>query len=351
MLTIFSPDQRLHAPESEFSRGRMIPYRETPARADSVLAGIVAAGLGPVETPEDLGTGPVLAVHDAAYVDFLQTCWTRWRVEQGDHPAFPTAWPLDRLGQAPPRGLEGELGWYCFDSGTAIGPGTWEAALASAHSAATAAMRVSAGATEGLVGAAFALCRPPGHHAAAAMMGGYCYFNNAAIAAQTLRHGGAAKVAVVDVDFHHGNGTQAIFWTRADVLVASLHADPSYAFPYYCGFADETGAGPGEGATLNMPLPKGMDDAAYLVALATLLRRVAAHGADALVVSLGVDTFGKDPLSAFALSAGAYPRIGAALAGLGLPTVLVMEGGYATEATGRNVAAVLGGFTEAFTMG
>ncbi|MEL6266018.1 MAG: histone deacetylase family protein, partial [Pseudomonadota bacterium] len=238
-----------------------------------------------------------------------------------------------------PGDIEGRLGWYALAGETSISPGTWEAARASADGALTATARVVAGART-----AFALCRPPGHHAAQDMYGGYCFLNNAAIAAEALRTAGHDRVAVLDVDFHHGNGTQAIFYDRADVFFASLHGDPDQAFPHFLGGAEETGAGAGAGANANYPLPRGTGWEAWSAALEDALGRIAAHGSTAMVVSLGVDTYKGDPISFFTLDTPHFTRLGARLAAAGLPTVFIMEGGYAVAEIGENVAEVLTGF-------
>ena len=217
--------------------------------------------------------------------------------------------------------------------------GTWAAARGAADAAMTAASLVAVGER-----AAYALCRPPGHHAGRATYGGYCFLNNAALAVERLRAHGRSRVAVLDVDFHHGNGTQDIFWRRGDVLFVSIHGDPRSEYPWFLGHADERGEGEGEGANLNLPLPVGTAWPAYEAALGTALDAIAAFGADALVVSLGVDTYEHDPISSFALDADGYPRIGRSIAALDLPTVLVQEGGYAVEGVGGNVAAVLSAF-------
>lgn len=238
-----------------------------------------------------------------------------------------------------PAGINGKLGYYAYDAGTPIVEGTWDAALAGAQSALTAAALVANGAP-----AAYALCRPPGHHAGHATYGGYCFLNNAAIAAQYLRDQGRARVAVLDVDYHHGNGTQDIFWERADVLTVSIHGTPESEYPFFRGYADECGAGPGLGFNHNFPLPRGTDWEVWRAALAEALARIRAFAPEALVVSLGVDTYEHDPISAFKLKESDYPLMGAAIAGLGLPTVFVQEGGYAVAEIGRNVAGVLTGF-------
>jgi acetoin utilization deacetylase AcuC-like enzyme len=231
------------------------------------------------------------------------------------------------------------MGYYTFDSSSPIVEGTWDAALAAARSAMTAAALVVEGAP-----AAYALCRPPGHHAGRSSYGGYCFLNNAALAAQYLRDEKFARVAIVDVDYHHGNGTQEIFWERDDVFFVSLHGTPDTEYPYYLGYADEHGAGRGAGHTLNLPMEEGTAWEGYSAALATALEAVRRFEPGALVVSLGVDTFESDPISAFKLRTGDYRRIGAALAALARPTVLVQEGGYAVEEIGINVAGVLAAF-------
>jgi acetoin utilization deacetylase AcuC-like enzyme len=240
-----------------------------------------------------------------------------------------------------PGGISGAMGYYAFDASTPIVAGSWDAAIAAARCAMTAAALV----TEG-EGAAYALCRPPGHHAGRGSYGGYCFLNNAALAAQALRDSGASRVAVLDVDYHHGNGTQDIFWDRDDVLFVSLHGTPDTEYPWFLGYADEHGAGRGDGYTLNLPLPCGSGWDAYAAALGTALDGIRAYAPEALVVSLGVDTFESDPISAFKLAREHYPLMGSMIAGLGLPTVLVQEGGYAVEAIGANVAGVLGAFGE-----
>jgi acetoin utilization deacetylase AcuC-like enzyme len=279
-------------------------------------------------------------VHDAGFVEFLRGAHARWLAERRDGHVLPSGFPARGLRRdRRPAGISGQLGWYAFDASTPIVAGTWDAALAAARCAMTAAALVAEGER-----AAYALCRPPGHHAGRATYGGYCYLNNAALAAQYLRDQGCMRVTVLDVDYHHGNGTQEIFWERGDVQFVSVHGTPDTEYPWFLGYADERGAGAGEGFTLNLPLPAGTGWEAYRAALVEAVEAIRRFEPDALVVSLGVDTFAADPISAFALEVRHYPLMGELLAGLGLPTVLVQEGGYAVAEIGMNVAGVLGAF-------
>jgi acetoin utilization deacetylase AcuC-like enzyme len=286
----FSAHHAGHQGHGELIGGRLVGGFELPVRAEHVRGAFIAAGLG--------------------------------------------------LPQTEPRHIEGALGYWSFDAGCAIVAGTWQAAYWSAQCAIAGARALLAGAPS-----AFAICRPPGHHASARAMGGYCYLNNAAIAVQQLRDGGVPRVGVVDIDYHHGNGTQAIFWQRDDVFVTSLHADPHDDYPYLSGHADEVGEGAGTGFNLNLPLPAGTTAAAYLVALDVAIDATLAQGCGAVVVSLGVDTFERDPISKFQLASNDYLAIGARLRRLGVPVLFVFEGGYATDEVGLNAVNVLVGFT------
>jgi acetoin utilization deacetylase AcuC-like enzyme len=240
-----------------------------------------------------------------------------------------------------PDNFAARMGLFSFDAGTPLTAGSWTAARTGAACALTAAREVSAG----HVRSAFALSRPPGHHAGADFFGGYCFLNNAALAAQALRDGGAARVAVLDVDYHHGNGTQSIFYERNDVLTVSIHGDPRTEYPFFLGHADEHGAGAGIGFNLNLPLPRGTDFTRWRAALHTGLAAIASFGADALVVSLGVDTFEGDPISGFTLRSADYFEVGEDIAAANLPTVFVFEGGYAVAEVGINTVNVLEGFS------
>jgi acetoin utilization deacetylase AcuC-like enzyme len=339
VLTIYSEDHRLQDGKAELAEGKLVPCFEMPRRADLVLAEVKRAGLGEIVAPQEFGLDPLLRVHDADFVEFLSEAWDAWAALGRSHDALPLNWLAPGMRRKRPDNIDGRLGYYSFDAGTPITAGTWRAITSSANVALTGAARISAGDR-----GCFALCRPPGHHAGRGYYGGYCFLNNAAVAAQSLRDAGAAKVAVLDVDYHHGNGTQDIFYDRADVFFASLHADPSQEYPYFLGYADETGAGVGEGCNANYPLPWGTGWDRWAQALADALARIRGFGAEALVVSLGVDTFKDDPISQFRLESAEYLRLGAAIASLGLPTLFVMEGGYAVEAIGVNAVGVLRGF-------
>ena len=339
MQIVHSPLHLRHAGGVELHRGELVPCYEKPERADYIREVLAAAGHALVE-PRDFDVEALHGVHDPAFVDFLLTAHARWRDEGRGGSMLPSGFPARSLRRDRiPEGINGAMGYYAFDAGTPIVEGTWDAAFASARCAMTAAALVAEGGEP-----AYALCRPPGHHAARSAYGGYCFLNNAALAAQHLRDRGFDRVAVLDVDYHHGNGTQDIFFERGDVLTVSIHGTPETEYPYFLGFADERGIGAGEGCNLNLPMPRGTDWAAWSTALETALEAVAAFGADALVVALGVDTYEGDPISAFRLGETHFPMIGRRLAAMRLPTVLVQEGGYAVKEIGSNVAGVLRAF-------
>ena len=342
MRTVYSPDHARHDPTKELSDGALVDAVEKPARAEIVKARIEETRLGSIEAPTAHDDAPIARVHGADYLQFLEGFWADWRDAGRDGEAFPFVWPVPGLRRhKPPRHIDGRLGYYSFDAGSPLTEGTWIAARKGADTALSTVDIVAGGDR-----AAFALCRPPGHHAASDFYGGYCFLNNAAIAAEGFLAKGAERVAILDVDYHHGNGTQAIFEDRADVLFVSLHADPADEFPYFLGYADETGTGAGEGCNVNMPLAIGTDWTAYSDALAAALARIKASGAEALVVSLGLDTFKNDPISRFTLESDDFLKMGNTLAGAGLPTAFIMEGGYAVAELGVNCVNVLTGFEE-----
>ncbi|WP_017672008.1 histone deacetylase family protein [Blastomonas sp. AAP53] len=334
MRTFFDARQHDHAPAVELHNGAYVPHAEHRGRMENVLA-----TLQQVEAPADFGLEPIRRVHGDDYLAFLQTAHQRW-VEAGRAgDAHGYAWPV--VGRRPLKlnRIDADLGQFSFDASSPIAAGTWTSSYWGAQSALAAVQAVLDGER-----AAFALCRPPGHHCGADYLGGYCFLNNAAIAAEAAIAGGKKRIAILDVDYHHGNGTQDIFYDRGDVLFVSVHADPVTDYPFFWGHADERGEGAGEGATLNLPLPRGTGLAEYRSALGTGLAAIREFGADLLCVSFGADTFAGDPISQFALQTEDYTPIAASIAALDLPTVIVMEGGYAVDALGANVAAFLAGF-------
>lgn len=344
MITLFSEQHALHAPAFEFFRGEYVPCFETPARAGFVKESLLQQGHA-LREPHVDSRAVLGQVHSAPYLAFLESAWRQWLALAPGNAArqpFPSVWPVRGLrSDREPLNFVARLGLYSMDNGSPLVAGTWDAAKAGADAAASAAALIAAGAP-----AVFCCSRPPGHHAGADFMGGYCFLNNAAVAAQALRNGGAGRVSVLDVDYHHGNGTQSIFYGRDDVLFASLHGDPLTEYPFFLGHADEEGEGAGLGFNLNLPLPAGCSAANWFAALEQACLRIAAHRSDALVVSLGLDTFEDDPISTFALTTADFGRLGRRLAALGLPTVFVLEGGYAAEALGLNAVQALEGFEE-----
>ena len=337
MKIVYSDKHAQHDPQTFVVRGVKQRSAEQPERATRLLAAATGAG-HEITAPRAFGPGPAAAVHTANYLDFLQTAAREWaKLPGASDEVVPNVHPA-RQPATYPKGLTGRAGWHQVDMGCPIGPHTWDAALAATEVATTAAELVLSGTRE-----AYALCRPPGHHAFADMAGGFCFLNNSAVAAQHLRtrH---ARVAVLDVDVHHGNGTQGIFYERADVLTVSIHADPDYYYPYFWGHAHETGQGAGAGFNLNLPLPLGSADAPWLAAGDTALARVKAFAPTALVVALGLDASESDPLQGLKVTGPGFHAMAARIAQLGLPTVLVQEGGYLGDDLGRNLVQFLAGF-------
>lgn len=334
MRCFYDPGQQAHAPARELHNGAFVPYAETPERAAAI-----AAMLGATELPQDRGEAPIRAVHDAGYIEFLKTAPTRWAEAGRPGDVMGYIWPTVRKRALKLERIDALAGQYSIDASTPLTADTWDASYHSVQSALAATHAVLAGER-----AAFALSRPPGHHAGADYLGGYCYLNHVAVAAQAARDAGVKRVGILDIDYHHGNGTQDIFWARGDVVFASIHADPATDFPFYWGHADEVGEGEGEGATLNLPLPRGTKIDAFRRAQERALAMLAASGVELLLVSFGADTFVGDPISAFALETADYAVLERDIAAAGLPTAIVMEGGYAIDALGANVASFLSGF-------
>lgn len=326
-------------------RGRLVPCHETPARLEYVLDALRQRGIGTLQTPAAPDLDLIRRVHSPRYVDFLQGAWADWIAldpANAELDILPSVWPVRGFRHdISPTNFAARVGLFSFDSGSPLTAGTWEAAVAGAACAIDAARAVSRGNGSR---AAMALTRPPGHHAGADFFGGYCFLNNAALAAQALREAGAERVAVLDIDYHHGNGTQSIFYERGDVLTVSVHGDPTTEYPFFLGYADESGRGAGVGANLNLPLAAGADFAGWNEALEQGLTAIGRFKPDALVIALGVDTYEGDPISKFKLRSADYLQVGARLARLGLPAVFTMEGGYAVAEVGTNVANVLEGY-------
>lgn len=332
--------QTAHDPQTFLAAGRLRPSPEQPERVARLRAGALAAGCA-IAAPDDHGMAPLAAVHSAEYLDFLRSIHARWSALEGAGPeVVPNIHP-DRRGASYPTSPVGLAGYHQADTACPIGPRTWEAAYWSAQSALSAAAAVAGGAR-----AAYALCRPPGHHAFADLAGGFCFLNNSAIAAEALRAAGL-RPAILDVDVHHGNGTQGVFYHRGDVLTVSIHADPAGFYPFFWGHAHERGAGAGLGANLNLPLPRGAGDAAFLDALDVAMARIDAFGADAVVVALGLDAHEGDPFRGLAVTTPGFARIAGRIAACGLPLLLVQEGGYLSDALGQNLASFLGAVVEA----
>ena len=348
MKVYYSETHRRHDPPFEvIDGGQRTPYLESPARMDSILAALRQLQWAKILEPAGFGLEPIRAVHTADYLDFLASAWRQWLAaypENKEAPAdaafLPATFALRRHEPHIPTSLLGRAGYYMMDLSAVIIGGTYEAALASANCALSAAHAISN--DEGPDPSAFALCRPPGHHAGPDYAAGYCFINNAAVAAQWLSSRGT--VAVLDVDYHDGNGTQDIFYRRGDVLTISLHADPAAEYPYYAGYADETGAGDGAGFHHNFPLPAGIDDSGYLTALDYALEIVRRFAPGNLVVSAGMDIHEKDKLGRFKITTDGLHAIGDRIAALHVPTVIIMEGGYNNSDLGTNMASFVSAF-------
>ena len=334
MKIVYSPTHLQHDPPYEFARDGMYPYSECPARIESIRQNLEQSGYTDFISPNTYPPACLQTVHDTDYLHFLEHIYPAWRT--ADRPAsgvFPETFALRELNTRPDLLLK-QPGYYCFDAQTPIVAGTYQAALAAAHCALSGADLLLAGAP-----AAYALCRPPGHHAGRALYGGYSYLNNAALAAaHLLDHG---RVAVLDIDYHHGNGTQDIFYPSDQVLFISLHADPNRAYPFFCGYPAEAGAGVGTGHTHNFPLEAGTNDTEYLEVLAQALDLIDQFAPTHLVLSVGLDIYRNDPLGDFDLSEDAFTHIAARIAALALPTLLIQEGGYNIDRAGSLVTNLL----------
>lgn len=337
MKAFFAAEQKRHNPKAFLSSGAPQPNPEQPERVERLLTGARAAGCE-ILRPRDHRLGPIAAVHTPEYLEFLEHIYVRWqRIPEASGEVIPNIHPLARDGRYPASAV-GQAGYHMADTACPISGETWESVLWSAWSAVEAADTVMAGER-----AAYALCRPPGHHAFADVAGGFCFVNNSAVAAQRLLTS-ASRVVILDIDLHHGNGTQGIFYHRADVLTISIHADPVRFYPFFWGHADERGEGLGLGYNLNLPLERKSGDAEFLAALDVAFRRIRAYAPDALVVALGLDAFEGDPFGGLSVSTPGFARIGEAIAALGLPTAIVQEGGYLCDALSDNLTSFLTGF-------
>ncbi len=333
MITVFDNAQRAHDPQFFLSSGAPQPCPEKPARIDALLGAVQRLG-GPVVQPPDAGFDPVLRIHPQRYVTFLQSIHARWsRIPGASAEVIPNIHPANRTDGYPLSAV-GQAGFHQTDTSCPISAQTFAAAYASAQTAIHGADLLSK------ERAVYALCRPPGHHAFAELAGGFCYLNNSAIAAQRLTDAGR-KVAILDVDLHHGNGTQGIFYDRPDVLTVSIHAHPERYYPFFWGYPDERGTGAGEGANLNLCLERGTGDAGFMAALEAGMQAIANWGADTLVLALGLDAFEGDPFAGLAVTTPGFGQIGRAVAAMGLPVLIVQEGGYLCPELGDNLEAVL----------
>ncbi len=334
MRAFFHPDQLLHHPRSYFSRGKMRPPQEVPERATRLVQ--AARNLGfQVEVPEDAGFDPLTAVHEAAYLEFLQQAHARWQ-EVGEDWGEEV---MSNVFVREPNALRGVLAQaarYLADGSCPIGAHTWRSAYCSAQCAIAGARAIAQGEA-----AAYALCRPPGHHTRRGAAGGFCYLNNAAIAAEQLR-ARFSRVVILDTDMHHGQGTQEIFYDRNDVLYVSIHGDPTNFYPAVAGFEDERGVGAGHGYTLNLPMPHGSSEAFFMARLSEALRAIAEYEAQALVLSFGFDIFQLDPQSKVAVTTQGFEQMGSQIRQLGLPCLIVQEGGYHLESLEANARAFFG---------
>ncbi len=338
MQVVYSPAHLRHDPKFAIEQSRLLPTFEHVGRAEAIRETLQTDARFRFSAPSEWGLAPIEAVHDAGLIRFLARAWEDYQVAAGPTAdVMPDVFyrPALRRGmgeRGEPEAVQAQFGYWCFETTTPLTKGTYEAAITAVDTALTATQYVLDG-----KGTTYGLCRPPGHHSTSGMYGGYCFFNNAAVAAHHVASTTGTKVTVLDVDYHHGNGTQEIFYDRDDVQYVSLHGDPARAYPWNVGFADETGTGRGAGANINIPLAARTEDDAYIDALHSALEKIQAFGPSMVIVSLGLDTFFTDPISDLAITADGFERQGAAVAELGLPTVVLQEGGYDVAALGDNV--------------
>ncbi len=330
--------QQLHQPET-LPQNRF--FSEVAQRGGLIHHALQTSDLGPITEPGNFSIEPIGEIHEYGLLNLLQNAYERMSNEEPAQVALPNAFPRNKTISHKPRSIWGQLGYYAFDTASPILEATWDVAYWTAQVAISAAALINVRSS----GVVYALCRPPGHHAGPNFYGGFCYLNNAAIAANWLVKQGQ-RVAILDLDYHHGNGTQAVFYGRSDILFCSIHADPFYEYPYFWGFADETGSGSGEGYNFNYPLPRSADEATYRHTLDEALKRIHQYVPDTLLISLGVNIVEGDPVGHFQLPQNALNRIGKAIAALHLPTIVVQEGGYLLPSLGECVVAFLTGLIE-----
>lgn len=344
MRAFFAPEQSLHDPQQFMRLGKISDPKDLPGRTDALLEALSRHGIAP-EAPQDYGLDPILAIHTRPFVDFLASAYERWsQLPDAGIEVLPNASPYwngrpDWPARSPCRSssIVAQTNHYLGDLAVPIGPATWRSALRSAHTAVAGADAVIGGADP-----AFALCRPSGHHARPDRASGFCYLNNAAIATERLRsHFG--RVAVLDVDAHHGDGTQEVFYRRGDVMTVSVHVDPEHYYPFFTGYADEEGVGEGRGCNLNLPVSPGSDNAIFLSAVEKGIARIRDFGAEALVVSLGYDAHEEDPIGLLKVTNAGFHAIGERVRAVGLPTLVVQEGGYQVSVIGACLSAFLHG--------
>ena len=341
MDVVWTDLHRHQNPKLEINLGQPIPTYERGERAETIRRQLETDSRFRFVGLTEHGREPIEAVHDEGLIDYLESAWPEMHRSTGRTEFAPEAMLhiglRDGMSEArPPNGAAAAFGYWCYETATPLVEGTYLAARASVDVALTAAEKVLAGANS-----SYGLCRPPGHHAARSVFGGFCYFNNAAVVAHHVASTTGTKVTVLDVDYHHGNGTQQIFYERDDVQFVSLHGNPNRSYPWFIGHEDETGAGKGRGSNLNVVFEAEAEDDEYVDRLGIACESIAAFGPSTVIVSLGLDTYWNDPISDLALTTEGYRRCGEVVRQLGLPTVVLQEGGYDIEAIGRNVHAWL----------
>jgi acetoin utilization deacetylase AcuC-like enzyme len=340
MKIVYSPDHARHDPQVYFKSGAFHEPQEVPGRAEALIKGLRESG-HEIIGPDDFGPSPRAAIHTPGYLKFLETIYERWHVAgMESEEVLPNIHPGRHMSSMP-TGIVGEVGHYTTDMSAPVGRYTWDAAVASCNVALTATEYVLDNLA--LANAAYGLCRPPGHHAFKDQAGGFCFLNNIAIAAEYARRR-AGRIAILDVDVHHGNGTQGIFYDRADVFTISIHCDPSDFYPFFAGYEQERGQGAGEGFNLNLPLPKGSRDDDFLARLEQALAALKAYSPDILFVALGLDAFEGDPFAGLGITTEGFGNIAANIAKLDFPTVLIQEGGYNRDYLGANITSFISGF-------